>query len=260
MGEHLFKFDFDENKINYIINNEPESFIGKILIEKKKNNESIHIYHNIYRLGDLVLINNIDEEQTKLLLDIYPNSIGSKFILEKTNNNINYYYENPSKDISNETIKIITNIALKYANENINSLPIDINESVVIHLRLGDVIAGNVYHEKEKRPLETNYIKDVLKMNNDKKYIIGKCHYDFSVFNDYDKCNKLSYEYLNEVKNELNAIHLNSGNADIDLCCAIKCKLFVQGRGNYSKLIKLIRNYLNLETIECEEALKIDIK
>ena len=86
MGEHLFKFDFDENKINYIINNEPESFIGKILIEKKKNNESIHIYHNIYRLGDLVLINNIDEEQTKLLLDIYPNSIGSKFILEKTNN------------------------------------------------------------------------------------------------------------------------------------------------------------------------------
>lgn len=260
MGEHLFKFDFDENKINYIINNEPESFIGKILIEKKKNNESIHIYHNIYRLGDLVLINNIDKEQTKLLLDIYPNSIGSKFILEKTNNNINYYYENPSKDISNETIKIITNIALKYANENINSLPIDINESVVIHLRLGDVIAGNVYHEKEKRPLETNYIKDVLKMNNDKKYIIGKCHYDFSVFNDYDKCNKLSYEYLNEVKNELNAIHLNSGNADIDLCCAIKCKLFVQGRGNYSKLIKLMRNYLNLETIECEEALKNDIK
>ena len=87
MGEHLFKYNFDENKINYIINNEPESFMGKILIEKKKNNESIYIYHNIYRLGDLVLINNIDVEQTKMLLDIYPDSIASKFILEKTNNN-----------------------------------------------------------------------------------------------------------------------------------------------------------------------------
>ena len=118
MGEHLFKYYFDENKINYIINNVPESFMGKILIEKKKNNESIYIYHNIYRLGDLVLINNIDTDQTKMLLDIYPDSIASKFILEKTNNNINYYYENPSIDISNETIKIISNIALKYAEDN----------------------------------------------------------------------------------------------------------------------------------------------
>ena len=75
-----------------------------------------------------------------------------------------------------------------------------------------------------------------------------------------DRLDKLSQEYLNDVIKELNAIHLNSDNADIDLCCGIKCKLFVQGRGNYSKLIKLIRNYLNLETIECEEALKIDIK
>jgi len=50
--------------------------------------------------------------------------------------------------------------------------------------------------------------------------------------------------------NELNAEHFDSVNADIDLCCAVKSKLFIQGKGYYSKLIVEIRKKLNLQSIE----------
>ena len=39
-----------------------------------------------YRLGDLVLLNLSENEKNEILTD-YPNSIGSKYILEKRNNN-----------------------------------------------------------------------------------------------------------------------------------------------------------------------------
>jgi hypothetical protein len=58
------------------------------------------------------------------------------------------------------------------------------------------------------------------------------------------------HEYLHNVINELKATHFNSGNADIDLYCAIKSKLFIQGRGGFSKLIVEIRKKLNLDSIE----------
>ena len=222
------------------------------------NDENKIIYFNIYRLGDLVILNNMTLEHCRTILNYYPNSIASKFILEKNKNSINYFYGNLSKDIKNETIKIISNIAMTYANENINLLPKDINNSMVIHLRLGDVMGGELFCEKERRPINIDDLKK--KINNDyiKKYIIGKCHYDYDVYNDYDKCNKLSLDYLNNVIKEFNAIHLNTDNADLDLSCAIKCKIFVQGRGHYSQLIKLIRNYFNLETIECTSLISGD--
>ena len=49
--------------------------------------------------------------------------------------------------------------------------------------------------------------------------------------------------------NEFEAEHFNSGNADLDLCCAVKSKLFIQGKGYYSQLIVDIRNKFNLENI-----------
>ena len=65
--------------------------------------------------------------------------------------------------------------------------------------------------------------------------------------NKYDECLLLSNKYLNDIINEFNGIHFNSGNPDIDLCFAIKSKIFIQGKGNYSKLILEIRKYLNLK-------------
>ena len=45
--------------------------------------------------------------------------------------------------------------------------------------------------------------------------------------------------------NELEAEYFVSNNADIDLCCAVKSKVFVQGKGFFSRLIVEIRKKLN---------------
>ena len=131
-----------------------------------------------------------------------------------------------------------------------NLLPKNITESTLIHLRLGDVVAGNEWHEKIKRPFDINYIKSLLADDNNAKYVIGKCFFAKPSSTNYEECINLSNEYLNNVINELQAEHFNSGNADVDLYCAIKSKIFVQGRGFFSKLIVEIRKKLNLNSIE----------
>ena len=57
-----------------------------------------------YRLGDLVLVNLNENEQEEILID-YPNSIGSKYILEKRKNN------------NGNNIDIITEIALEHVKQ-----------------------------------------------------------------------------------------------------------------------------------------------
>jgi len=190
-----------------------------------------------YRLGDLVLLSLTPNEMNKLLKD-HPNSMGATFIKEKMR------YRNLSN------IDIITNIVLKNVKQNEEGLPKDISESTVIHLRLGDVVAGNTDHEKEKRPFDKNIIKELLINDTNKKYIIGNCFFAKPSSNNYEECINKSNEYLQSIITELNATHFDSKNADIDLCLAVKAKLFVQGKGYYSKLIVEIRKKLNLPTIE----------
>ena len=190
-----------------------------------------------YRLGDLVLLSLKPNEITELLKD-HPNSIGATFIKEKIRNK-------KSSDID-----IITNIVLRNIKQNDAGLPKDISESTVIHLRLGDVVAGNTDHEKEKRPFDKNIIKKLLINDTNKKYIIGNCFFAKPSSNNYYECINKSNEYLYSIITELNAIHFDSKNADIDLCLAVKAKLFVQGKGYYSKLIVEIRKKLNLPNIE----------
>jgi hypothetical protein len=195
-----------------------------------------------YTLGDLVLgeyyaIIVPESLKDKILIE-HPNSFGSKFITEKRKNN------------SNNNIDIITKIVLDYLDENSDFLPKDISESTVIHLRLGDVIAGNEWHEKSKRPLSVEHIRSLVKNDTNKKYIIGKCFFASPSSTNYSECIQKSNEYLHNVMNEIQAEHLNSENADIDLCCAVKSKLFIQGKGFFSKLIVEIRKKCNLNSIE----------
>jgi hypothetical protein len=144
-------------------------------------------------------------------------------------------------------ISLITDIVLEYINSLV--LPKDVVNSTVIHLRLGDVVAGDTEHEKEKRPYDINYIKSLVKNDATKKYVIGKCFFAQPSSTNYEECIRLSDVYLKEVLRELNAEHFDSGDADIDLCCAVKAKVFVKGKGYYSCLIAEIRKKLNLETI-----------
>lgn len=192
-----------------------------------------------YRLGDLVLLDLGEYEKNEILID-HPNSIGSKYILEIRNNN------------SINNIDLITKIVMEKIEENMHLLPKNITESTIIHLRLGDVVAGNHCHEIPKRPLAINYIKSLLANDNNPKYIIGKCFFAKTSSLNYEECVNLSNEYLQNAINELEAEHFNSGDADIDLFCAVKSKLFIQGKGFFSKLIVEIRKKLNLKSIEIE--------
>jgi hypothetical protein len=189
-----------------------------------------------YRLGDLVFLGLKRNEENEILTE-HPNSIGSKYILEKRNN-------------CGNNINIITKIVLEHVEQNLAFLPKDISDSTLIHLRLGDVIAGNAWHEKLKRPLSIEHIQSLVANDTNKKYVIGQCFFAKPSSTNYEECIKLSNEYLQNTINELQAEHFNSGNADIDLCCAVKSKIFIQGRGFFSKLIVEIRNKLNLNSIE----------
>ena len=188
-----------------------------------------------YRLGDLVLLYLSENEMNEIVSD-HPNSIGSKYILEKRRN------------IDHDNIELITKIVQEQIEQNVECFPQDISESTLIHLRLGDVVAGNEYHEKMKRPLDINYIKSVIP--NNKTYVIGKCFFAKTSSTNYEECIRLSNEYLHKVIDELQAEYFDSGNADIDLCCAIKSKLFIQGKGFFSKLIVEIRKKMNLDSVE----------
>jgi hypothetical protein len=186
-----------------------------------------------YRLGDLVCLQLNDTEKNELLKE-HPNSFGSKYIMEKRNSNID----------------IITKIVLEYIDEHKNEFPTDISDSTVIHVRLGDVVAGNEWHETLKRPLKIDEIKSVVPMDTSKIYIIGKCFFCKYGTKNFEKCINLSNEYVNTLIKELNAEHFNSDNADIDLCCGVMAKTFIQGRGYFSKLIVDIRKRLNKSSIE----------
>lgn len=190
-----------------------------------------------YRLGDLVLLSLTENEENDILTE-HPNSIGSKYILEKRNNKCCNH------------IDLITKIVIENIEQNLDLLPKNITESTLIHLRLGDVVAGNEWHEKIKRPLEVNYIKSLVAHDINQKYVIGKCFFAKPSSTNYEECINLSNEYLHNVINELEAEYFNSGNPDVDLYCAVKSKIFIQGRGFFSKLIVEIRKKLNLNSIE----------
>jgi hypothetical protein len=187
-----------------------------------------------YRLGDLVLKNLNKEEINEIIIE-HPNSIGKKYIYERVKNK------------RNSNIEIITKIVVEEIIKNKERLPKDIRESTVIHLRLGDVVAGTEWHEKEKRPLEIEYLKGLNIKT--KKYVIGKCFFAKLSSRNYEECIESSKVYLESVLKELECEHYDSGDADLDLCCAVMSKVFVQGKGYYSKLIVEIRNKLNLPNI-----------
>ena len=68
---------------------------------------------SIYRLGDLIMLNNLCEYEENQILKDYPNSIATKYILEKRINTGN-------------NIDIITKIVLEYMEHTTIFLPKDI--------------------------------------------------------------------------------------------------------------------------------------
>lgn len=187
-----------------------------------------------YRLGDLIFLSLTNEEKKELLND-YPNSIGASYIRK--------IFETPYLN----RMQLIHSIIVKELQEKI--IPDDIKNSTIIHLRLGDVIAGNELHELMKRPISINELKEVAPLN-DKIYIMGKCFFAKTSSKNYQECIDKSNEYLNDVINTFNGTHLDLGSADMDLLAGISCKTFIQGKGYFSKLITEIRKKFNKPSIE----------
>lgn len=180
-----------------------------------------------YRLGDLVLLSLNQQEINEISRD-FPNSIGASYIHQLT--------QNPFIN----KIDLITSIVLKKLEENYYLLPKDIKYSSLIHLRLGDVIAGNECHEIIKRPYSIDELKELVP-NNDKLYIIGKPFFAKTSSTNYQECIQKSNEYLNDVILNFNGTYLDMGSADLDLLAGISAKTFIQGKGFFSKLIVEIR-------------------
>lgn len=194
-----------------------------------------------YRLGDLVMINLAHSEKIQLLQD-HPGTFGEKFIVSQ--------FANPNMDRLTELMAIINEDAGKYD----ALLPKNIETSTVVHLRLGDVVCGNNWHEREKRPfsieaLETKIVKEE-RGDDGGLYVIGKCFFAHTSSNNYDECVEASNKYMADVLAHFGATHYDGGNADIDLYCALKAKNFVQGKGYFSKLIVALRKLMGKSSIE----------
>ena len=219
--------------------------------QKKKNfNNSQNIKNETlvisdYRLGDL-FEGLLSDNEISLLIQKYPNTIGSEYALATK-----------KMQVKHKNIDVMIKIVIKYITKYLHLMPEDIINSTVMHLRLGDVVAGNEFHEKMKRPISLDILKNIVPINQ-KLYIIGKCFFAKTSSTNYDECIEMSNIYLNSIVNELNANHLDGGHADIDLCYAVKSKCFIQGRGFFSKLIVNVRNFLNLKNIESEHITKVN--
>ena len=205
---------------------------------------------NYYRLGDLVYHNYLNREEEDKILKHHPNSLGSKYIIEKRKNN--------NDDINDTDYRLLIFIKLlfEYLITIIEKIPKDIIQSLLIHLRLGDVVGGNIWYEIGRRPFQINHLNYLIENDNKKgneyknRYIIGKCHFGEKCSDNYEESIELSNKYLNNCLELFKAEHLKGEDADFDLCYGILSKNFLQGRGCYSQLIVAIRKRLNLECID----------
>lgn len=206
---------------------------------------------NYYRLGDLVYHNYLNKDEEDKILKYHPESLGSKYIIEKRNNDSNYINDTDYR------LLIFIKLLLEYLSSIINNhkIPKDITESLLIHLRLGDVVGGNIWHEIGRRPFQIAHLNNLIENDNKNgneyknKYIIAKCHFGENCSTNFEESIKLSDIYLNNCLECFRAKHLNEGDADLDLCYSILSKNFLQGVGCYSQLMVAIRKRLNLECI-----------
>ena len=185
-----------------------------------------------YRLGDLFYKLLKKKDTIQLILE-NPDTIGSE-------------YAESSKHDMHTLVSIVNKYSEKYE----HMLPDDIETSTVIHVRLGDAVMGNTWHEKIKRPIDiTKYNKINSNVDNN-IYVIGKCHIcTIHASTNHNEMIAESNKYMNEMLTFLNARHFDGQHADIDLICACKANVFVQGQGYYSKLIVEIRKHMGRKVI-----------
>ena len=201
-----------------------------------------------YRLGSLILL-ELGIPEKKELFEMNGDSIGREYIVEWRKLPED---EKNSIDTRVRTLtKIVLNRIIKYQAR----MPVNIANCIVVHLRLGDVVAGTQDHEAIKRPFSLEYYENIIPIEAREKgkiYVIGNCFFAKTSSKNHQEFIQKSRTYLNEFLTKFNAIYYNGGNADIDLCFAVQSNLFIQGRGYYSSLISKVRRMIGRESIECD--------
>lgn len=228
-----------ENKINtydtqLII--PPQNLINKIQLLKSNKH---------YRFGDVIFHKgNFWKESTKFILenDQFKNSILRNYIEKCPNNNLN--------DKNPEFAKLLSNIIKNKMKEKKYNLPV--NNELVIHLRLGDVVVKDCFLKKNYKKIIEEYIK---------KYNIYKVTFCTAFhYGDYTEKNLWIYDEnkhqknISELHNKLNNLNkipniyfdlISSKNSDDDLIYMVNSKYFIQDEGGFSKLVSKIKNELS---------------
>ena len=242
-----------------------------LLISFKNNSENFKYSQNkeVYRLADILKNFSIckNEKNCKnYQLDLYkitkdyPDSIGASYIL----NNYNERHENSGYIInSNYDLPLLIKImkSKKLLNsENKNSK--NSNNSVAIHIRLGDVLCGpEKLKWMTKRAIINPYdminkILDYYEKNNVSNKLPVKIYTFYHKDHwtkefDTDNCIvKKSEEYLKTVTSELsknnitNVTIYNDRFPDDDVVDCVNAKYFISSAGNFSKLIEDLRDLI----------------
>lgn len=214
----------------------PQNLINKIQLLKSNKH---------YRFGDVILHKGkYWKESTKFILenDQFKNSILRNYIDKCPNNNLN--------DTNPEFAKLLSNIIKEKMKQKKYNLPI--NNELVIHLRLGDVVVKDWFLKKNYKKIIEEYIK---------KYDIYKVTFCTAFhYGDYTEKNLWIYDEnkhqknISELYNKLNNLNkipniyfdlISSKNSDDDLIYMVNSKYFIQDEGGFSKLVSKIKNELS---------------
>lgn len=183
-----------------------------------------------YRLGDIIKGYFRNKKQYDYLNKInkrLPNSIGDLYI--KRTENLDYNIQNNNFDILKEII-----------DEKKNLIELPENDSLIIHLRIGDIIKGN----KNKINFQSNHWygtsiskleEEIKKIKDFKKvYIVYGSHKNNINI-------ELNNKYLQDIEEMLKKYNINpilrNKNPDEDFIFMSCSKNFIKSGGGYSQII-----------------------
>lgn len=113
------------------------------------------------------------------------------------------------------------------------SLPPDIEASVALHLRVGDVICGSSLAERHRRPLSPNLYASFIPARTH-VYVFAASHFSAASSSNGVRCGHSTREYVKQILHVSKGTLAPPASADCDLCSMVAAKHFIQGQGCFS--------------------------
>lgn len=113
------------------------------------------------------------------------------------------------------------------------SLPPDIEASVALHLRVGDVTCGSSLAERHRRPLSPNLYAPFIPARTH-VYVFAASHFSAASSSNGVRCGHSTREYVKQILHVSKGTLAPPASADCDLCSMVAAKHFIQGQGCFS--------------------------